>query len=238
MPGTAGNRPIFLCPGGNGSLKAMRRYQKLIHRLGNQRPLYGLVAADSDEAGGLYKDMGELVAASLSAMRHIQPHGPYMLIGESLGGKLAYEMARRLEKEGEQVAMLALLDAPSNGRGNLLQRLFNGWRGKAGGQRDPLAAYALQSKEVRSHLAQRRYFDILTKFTPSKRCSSPALAFFTHQYKDQRRRWEKLLPAVKIIMVAGVHDDYLRLSTGKVGEVLRQAMEGAPAPQRKAAKLR
>ena len=243
MPGTSGNRPIFLCPGGNGSLRGVRRFQKLMRGLGNQRPFYGLVAADSDDARGLYKNIDELVTASLVALRHIQPNGPYTLIGESLGGKLAYAMARRLEKEGEQVAMLALLDTPfrgsgtQGGSGNWLQRFFSGLRGKSSGQGGNLADYALQSNQDPAHLSQRRYLEILTKFEPSKSYPSPTLALFTLQYEDHRRHWEKLLPAIKVTMVDGMHDDYLRLSSGKVVGLLRQAIDGTPAPQKKAVTL-
>jgi thioesterase domain-containing protein len=218
----------------------------LFGRSGNQRPLYGLVAADSDEASGLYKNMDELVAASLFAMRQIQPHGPYALIGESLGGKLAYEIARVLEKEGERIALLALLDAPFRGSGaqdgssdgNPLQRLFKGLRGKSGGQEAHLAAYGLQSNKDSAHLAQRRYLEILTKFEPSKSYPLPTLALFTRQYEDHRPRWEKVLPAIKVTIVEGAHEDYLRVSGDKVVGLLRQAMDGTPTPQKKAFKFR
>jgi len=237
-PGTAGNRAIFLCPGGNGSLTVVMRYQQLLGRLGNKRPFYGLVAADNDVANGLYKNIDELVAASLFAMRRIQPRGPYTLIGEGLGGKLAYEMARLLVKEGERVALLALLDAPFRGRGsqdgsargNWLQRLFRRPRGKSGGQE-------AQTKKNRAHLAQRRYFRILRRFEPSKSYALPTLALFTHQYEQHRPRWEKVLPAIRVTMVDGVHDDYLRVSGDKVVGLLRQAMDGTPVPQKKAVKF-
>jgi thioesterase domain-containing protein len=45
-------------------------------------------------------------------MRARQPHGPYRIAGWSLGGLLAFEIARRLEASGADVAVLGLLDAP------------------------------------------------------------------------------------------------------------------------------
>ena len=164
------------------------------------------------------------MAASLFAMRHLQPHGPYLLIGEGLGGKLAYEMARRLEKEGEQVALLALWDAPLRSNGNWLQRLFGGLRRKPAGQEANLAAYTLQSNQAPSHLAPRRYLEILSRFEPSEPYHLPALAVFSQQYAHQHRRWQRLLTAVKVAMVEGIHDTYLRVSGDKVVELLRQAI--------------
>ncbi|HVR96715.1 MAG TPA: thioesterase domain-containing protein, partial [Thermoanaerobaculia bacterium] len=40
-----------------------------------------------------------------------QPAGPYFLGGWSMGGVVAYEMARQLEAQGERVALLAMLDS-------------------------------------------------------------------------------------------------------------------------------
>jgi len=46
----------------------------------------------------------------VSAIRSVQPKGPYHLLGWSLGGTIAHEMARQLENQGEQVKLLALMD--------------------------------------------------------------------------------------------------------------------------------
>ncbi|MFI9770161.1 thioesterase domain-containing protein [Streptomyces sp. NPDC052415] len=43
-------------------------------------------------------------------MRSVQRHGPYRLLGWSLGGQLAHAIAARLTEEGERVVLLALLD--------------------------------------------------------------------------------------------------------------------------------
>jgi thioesterase domain-containing protein len=48
----------------------------------------------------------------IADIRSIQPEGPYHIGGFSAGGVVAYEMARQLRAEGQQVAVLALLDTP------------------------------------------------------------------------------------------------------------------------------
>jgi thioesterase domain-containing protein len=48
-------------------------------------------------------------------VRRAQPAGPYRLAGWSLGGAVAFEMARQLTAAGFQVKLLALLDAPAPG---------------------------------------------------------------------------------------------------------------------------
>jgi len=53
----------------------------------------------------------DLAQFYLNAIKEIQPHGPYYLVGYSLGGLVTLEMAQRLTQGGEQVALLALLES-------------------------------------------------------------------------------------------------------------------------------
>ena len=46
----------------------------------------------------------------LDEVRSVQPHGPYFLGGYCLGGTVAYDMARKLRSENEEVALVAMLD--------------------------------------------------------------------------------------------------------------------------------
>ena len=51
-----------------------------------------------------------MAAEYLEAVRTVQPHGPYLLGGWSMGGLIASEMARQLEEQDEEVELLALFD--------------------------------------------------------------------------------------------------------------------------------
>jgi thioesterase domain-containing protein len=46
----------------------------------------------------------------LLELRRIQPRGPYRLGGWSMGGIVAFEMARQLEADGEEIDLVALID--------------------------------------------------------------------------------------------------------------------------------
>jgi thioesterase domain-containing protein len=50
-------------------------------------------------------------AARVQAIRAYQPRGPYCIAGYSLSGLVAYEVARRLRADGEEVVWLGLIDA-------------------------------------------------------------------------------------------------------------------------------
>ncbi|NKS70521.1 hypothetical protein GS584_17840 [Rhodococcus hoagii] len=57
------------------------------------------------------RDRRALAARYVDRVRAIQPQGPYHLLGWSLGGNIAHEMAVRLQDIGEDVASLTILDA-------------------------------------------------------------------------------------------------------------------------------
>jgi thioesterase domain-containing protein len=83
----------------------------LAHLIGTDRPFYGL------QARGLYGDQAphetfeDMARDYIKELRTIQPHGPYLLGGFSGGGITAYEMAQQLRAEGEETALLVMLDA-------------------------------------------------------------------------------------------------------------------------------
>jgi thioesterase domain-containing protein len=52
-----------------------------------------------------------MAARYVAALLAVQPSGPYLLGGWSLGGIVAYEMARQLREAGETIDLLALIDA-------------------------------------------------------------------------------------------------------------------------------
>ena len=62
-----------------------------------------------------------MVVDYVDEIRTRQPHGPYLLVGECIGGVLAYEIARRLEELGEKVGLLALLDTERPNQASLRQ---------------------------------------------------------------------------------------------------------------------
>ena len=55
--------------------------------------------------------LDDLAAVCVQLLRAQQPLGPYHLLGWSLGGLLAYEIAQQLIKAGDSVATLILLDS-------------------------------------------------------------------------------------------------------------------------------
>ena len=105
--------PLFLVHPHSGELFL---YRHLVAALGPEQPVYGFQAvgfATDDEPLTAVEAMAAVYA---DALLSFQPRGPYLLAGSSLGGLIAFEMARKLRSQGEEVSFLALLDAPDPAR--------------------------------------------------------------------------------------------------------------------------
>ncbi|WFE36317.1 non-ribosomal peptide synthetase [Micromonospora sp. WMMD975] len=104
--GTAGHRPLWCVHPSGGSVAW---YLPLAQALPAGRPVRGLQARGID--GGVDADtMTGLADDYLRELRAHQPHGPYALLGWSMGANIAQEMAVRLTAAGERVDVLLLLE--------------------------------------------------------------------------------------------------------------------------------
>ncbi len=77
----------------------------LAKRLG--RPVLGLVDPEAPPE----LTLEEYAARYAQTLRKVRPHGPYALAGWCVHGNAAYAIAQHLRAEGEEVALLILLDA-------------------------------------------------------------------------------------------------------------------------------
>jgi amino acid adenylation domain-containing protein len=100
--------PLFCLPPAGG---ASWCYMPLARSIPPDIPLYGLQSPGLDGAAAIPGSLPELASTYLRHIRAIQPDGPYHLLGWSLGGIIAHEIAVQLQAAGQQVAALILLDA-------------------------------------------------------------------------------------------------------------------------------
>lgn len=90
-------------------------YYCLAGHLGRDRPIYGLQAQGVDGKQELLDRIEDMASYFIKEIKTVQPHGPYLLIGYSFGGLLAFEIAQQLHHQGEKVDLLGLLDTRSPG---------------------------------------------------------------------------------------------------------------------------
>jgi acetoacetyl-CoA synthetase len=100
--------PVFIAHGLGGSV--MDFFQPIRH-LESDHPIYGMQSRGIDGLDEPLDSIEDMAEFHLNAIRAVQPRGPYALMGYSLGGLVAFEMAQRLSARGEKVALLAMLDA-------------------------------------------------------------------------------------------------------------------------------
>jgi len=100
--------PVFVAHGLGGSV--MDFYQPIKH-IASDHPIYGLQARGTDGLDEPLERIEDMAQFYLDAIKELQPRGPYLLIGYSLGGLVVLEMAQRLSASGERVALLAMIDA-------------------------------------------------------------------------------------------------------------------------------
>jgi len=104
------SRPPFFCVhaiGGN-----VLGYLELARRMSPDQPVFGLQAPGVDGHSRPRDTVEALAEHFLTALREVQPNGPYHLGGHSFGGIVAFEMAQQLRSHSEEVRLLALIDVP------------------------------------------------------------------------------------------------------------------------------
>lgn len=112
--GTSELPPLFLIHEVSGGVL---EYLDLCRELGPQFTIYGFVAPGYDSDEPPLRSVQSLASRYLAEMKRVAPEGPYHLLGWSFGGLVAFELAYELERAGESVVFLGLMDAHPFGEG-------------------------------------------------------------------------------------------------------------------------
>ncbi|MFC9767720.1 amino acid adenylation domain-containing protein [Rhodococcus jostii] len=75
------------------------------------RRIYGLQSPELVEDDPHPRSIEQLAEQYVREIQAVQPHGPYHLLGWSLGGVIAHAVATRFRHLGQKVSMLAMLDS-------------------------------------------------------------------------------------------------------------------------------
>lgn len=100
--------PLFCLHSGGGHVFF---YRPLATLLGGERSIYAIQPPGLAGEEKVYKSVKEMTAAYIAAIREVQPHGPYNLLGTCFSNAVALEMARQLRAEGEEIANLFIIDS-------------------------------------------------------------------------------------------------------------------------------
>ena len=76
-----------------------------------ENPIYLIHVQPLEENAPLFTEVEEIAGHCLEEIKKVQPQGPYLLSGYCLGGMVAYEIAQRLQAEGQEIGYLALIES-------------------------------------------------------------------------------------------------------------------------------
>jgi thioesterase domain-containing protein/acyl carrier protein len=232
--------PVFIAHGLGGS--AMDFYQPVKH-IQSSHAIYGIQSRGIDGVDAPFERIEDMAQFYIDEIKTVQPHGPYFLIGYSLGGLVAYEMARRLTANREKVGLLAMLDAYPHMRYlSLAQRLrliarqakrgldfFEFLSGSASYQPPQGVSFSPVMQRVRdsAYLALTRYqpqpYDGKINFVRA--------AIKSGFPKDPRVIWAGLVRQFEVETVPGDHLGIITTHYGKLAAVLSQLLQGGFADQ-------
>ncbi|MFI1018278.1 amino acid adenylation domain-containing protein [Streptomyces sp. NPDC020965] len=112
-----GKPPVWFFHGGGGLGWAYFTFAPYVQH----RPAYSLQSRGYNGTEPLAGTVQEMIDDYLAQIIKTQPEGPYYLVGWSFGGPVAHAIAEALDRRGQEVALLAILDSqpasddPDNG---------------------------------------------------------------------------------------------------------------------------
>jgi amino acid adenylation domain-containing protein len=103
-----GGPPVFLIHDAFGETLL---YRNLALRLDGRHPVYGMHPRALPGLPMAHTRIADMAAWYIARIRSVQPHGPYFLGGLCAGGVIAFEIALQFQAQGDEVALVALIDA-------------------------------------------------------------------------------------------------------------------------------
>ena len=99
-----GDLPPMFCVHGDEANYFLPKY------LGEEQPFYAFFHQGEDGRPLPHVEVKDIASNFIRELKIVRPQGPYMLSGFSFGGLVAYEMAQQLIQNGDDVALLVLMD--------------------------------------------------------------------------------------------------------------------------------
>lgn len=222
-----GDRTVFCVAGGGSSVVV---FAALAAGLDGPHSTVAFQGRGQERRAPAEWTVAGMVRRRLALVHREQPHGPYLLVGHSLGAILALEMARRLDAEGHQVlAVLAdpIFTGTAEGRregGGRVRRA--GRLVKHGGRLLGLSATGLVPARIADErkLMFRQSSLVVRRYRPQP-WNGRILAYRTDDNPDGEELWARLMPNAEVRRAACDHNallraPYVQLITSDVQAVL------------------
>jgi thioesterase domain-containing protein len=196
----------------------------LVQALGPDQPVllvhpHGLVDASVPDT------IEAMAAERIDALRKLRPRGPYVVGGHCNGAFVAFEMARSLIEQGEQVPAVIVIEARApGGKG----------AGEPSGERgswvtfDASGAPRVVAARDRQSDFWLRYLRAMDRYT-GHRAPVHLVVVRSRELHDAREDlgWSALAGSVEVHEVPGNHTTLITRHLGELARVLRGAIERA-----------
>ncbi|MBA6440499.1 non-ribosomal peptide synthetase [Streptomyces sp. GMR22] len=106
---TGDGTPLFCVHPGLGEVLV---FVNLAKYFTGERPFYALRARGFGQGETHFGSFDDMVSTYVEAIRRAQPSGPYAVAGYSYGGAVAFEIAKRLEADGDKVDFVGVFNLP------------------------------------------------------------------------------------------------------------------------------
>ncbi|QDK77161.1 amino acid adenylation domain-containing protein [Spirosoma sp. KCTC 42546] len=212
--------------------------------LPEKQALYGLRAVGLDGVTQPLESIEAMAAYYIQLILQKQPNGPYAIGGFSLGGIIAFEMARQLQEMGKEIHLLALIDAyPINPDAanhtkfpihQLVRYYYHYWRSLP---KQPAVLLPILRQKVPwiSHYLLRRIWQSVPSLSgsagtsPTESLSVEAADLLTRSFREAYSQYKFKSYEGKLVFLRVTQLDAFGTSQGKVdfgwGRYARQGVE-------------
>lgn len=90
-------------------------FHELAERVDTPRPFYAFQPQGLENDEPVHQRVEDMAEHYIAEMKTVQPVGPYLIGGHCAGGWVAFEMARQLEAQGDEVSELLIVDVEPPG---------------------------------------------------------------------------------------------------------------------------
>lgn len=230
--------PLFLMHGLGGNIM---EFFGLVKHLQISHAVYGLQARGIDGLEDPFSSIEQMAKFHVDAIKEVQPHGPYLLVGYSLGGLVAMEMARHLLSTGDKTALLVMIDSyPPIRYAPPVQKL-GVWARKARNRARQMLQSAPQSDKSLGRVftppmlkvqeaARKALVDYQLRPYPGEvrfvRAGTPL-----HFPDDPARVWTKFITQMEVQTVPGDHQELLTAYHEPLANVISRYLAEIPGKE-------
>jgi thioesterase domain-containing protein len=232
--------PVFQLHGLGGNIM---EFFGVVKHLQTSHAVYGLQARGMDGWEEPLSSIQEMAEFHVSAIKEMQPHGPYLLVGYSLGGLVAIEMARHLLGTDDEIALLVMIDSyPPLRHAPLAQRVGVYARKAMNRARQMLRATPPEHSENNlgrvftppmlrvQDAARKALADYQPRVYPGRirfvRAGTPL-----HFPDDPNRVWTKFVERLEVQTVPGDHQELLTTYYQQLAAVISRYLAEIPGKE-------